>query len=239
MIKRYLPFLMIVAAIFSSCSSEDNNVIDADIEGVNESLLQSYKLSRDASGKYTIDYKLAKNAQANLVKDESTNTNNLHTFETKHAVSNRSVSNSTDLDLDNNQINIDVYQNGEQRKSITVEDENIVLAKGEVNTNFLQTYSVESFGDGQFVLDFKVREGINVNFEYNADENIYEVHLKEGLSNVRNYTKIYNKSDHLPLKIDFVNYIKTDLEVKTDNSYGERAELAYVARRMPRYGTDL
>ncbi|WP_442265326.1 hypothetical protein ACSIGC_13450 [Tenacibaculum sp. ZS6-P6] len=232
MIKRYLPFLMIVATLISSCSTEENDIVNAEVEGVNESLLQSHKISRDASGKYTIDYTLAKNAQANLVKDDATQTTNLHAFESKNALSYKTTSNISDIELQNNKIKLGVFENGEERNSITVEDENIILAKGEVNINFLQTYSVESFGDDQFVLDFTVREGIQVDFKYNSDENIYEVHLKEGPSNGTAFTKLYKKAEHLPLKIDFVNYIK----VVSDNDNLKGKSIAYVERKIPRYG---
>ena len=198
---------MIVATLISSCSTEENDMINADVEGVNESLLQSHKISRDASGKYTIDYTLAKNAQANLVKDDATQTTNLHAFESENALSYKTASNISDIELQNNKIDLGEYENGEHRNSITVEDENIILAKGEINANFLQTYSVEYLGEGEFVLDFTVRQGVTVDFKYNPDENIYEVHLKEGVSNGTSFTKLYKKAEHLPLKIDFVNYL--------------------------------
>ncbi|WP_299712041.1 hypothetical protein [uncultured Tenacibaculum sp.] len=213
MTKRYIPFLMIVATLISSCSTEDNDVLNTEVEGVNKSLIQSQKISRDANGKYTVDYTLAKNAQANLDKDSNADATTLNVFETKNDVVNRNANNSAELDVKNNKLELQVVENGEERRSITVEDENVILAKGEISTNFLQTYSVESFGDGQYVLDFTVRDGVQVEFKYNADENIYEVHLKEGVSKTTSFTKLYNKTEHLPLQIDFVNYLKNDAQV--------------------------
>ncbi|WP_299834571.1 hypothetical protein [uncultured Tenacibaculum sp.] len=221
MTKRYIPFLMIVATLISSCSTEDNDVLNTEVEGVNKSLIQSQKISRDANGKYTVDYTLAKNAQANLDKDSNIDVTTLNVFETKNDVVNRNTNNSAELDLKNDKLELQVVENGEERRSITVEDENVILAKGEVSTEFLQSYSVESFGDGQFVLDFTVRDGVQVDFSYDENTNIYEVHLKEGKANGNKFTKLYKKSETLPLKIDFVNYIKIEtiqsrsLEVST------------------------
>ncbi len=232
MIKRYLPFLMIVATVLSSCSAEDNNPIDLDAEGINPLLIKSQKISRDANGKYTIDYTLAKNVQADVIPNATTNVTTLNAFETKHQISNRNLNNSASLNLKNNTIKLNVIENGEQRRSITVEDEAIVLAKGQVSADFLQTYSVENFGDGQYVLDFTVREGVQVDFKYNADKNIYEVHLKEGAIGETSFTKLYNKSEYLPLKIDFVNFTK----IKNVQSKGSEAvAIEYAKTPNPRF----
>ncbi len=233
MTKRYIPFLMIVATLISSCSTEDNDVLNTELEGVNKSLIQSQKISRDANGKYTVDYTLAKNAQANLDKDSNTDVTTLNVFETKNDVVNRNANNSAELDVKNNKLELQVVENGEERNTITVEDENVILAKGEISTNFLQTYSVEGFGDGQYVLDFTVREGIQVEFKYNADENIYEVHLKEGKSSETNFTKLYNKSEYLPLQIDFVNYLPVSNEEISSRTTSEQEiyTVAYTSQR--------
>lgn len=223
---------MILATVISSCSSEENDVISADTKNTNKSLIKSQKISRDANGRYTIDYTLADNAQANLVKDTETNSNNIHAFESNGTIANRKTNNSNLLELEDNKIKVGVFQNGKVRNSITVEDENIILAKGEVNTNFLQTYSVESFGDGQYLLEFTVREGVVVDFKYNADENIYEVHLKEGIANQTSYTKLYRKSESLSLKIDFVNHIRSNIM-----SRGEEG-IAYIKSRRPKYDSE-
>ena len=223
--RSYLPFLMILSILISACSTEENMP-----ENNDQPLLKSYKLSKDANGRYAIDVDLVEGAYTETYKDETTNTNNIYAYQGE--AGNRSKSSSNTLTLDNNKISVDVYENNVQKNTIWVEDENITLAKGQISPDFLEEYSLEYLGGGEYVLDFKVRNGVMVNFEYNADENIYEVHLKEGASNGLKFTKLYNKSPNLPLRIDFVNYIKLDVEMRTTDE-----AVAYETTRVPRYGT--
>ena len=223
--RSYLPFLMILSILISACSTEENMP-----ENNDQPLLKSYKLSKDANGRYAIDVDLVEGAYTETYKDETTNTNNIYAYQGE--AGNRSKSSSNTLTLDNNKISVDVYENNVQKNTIWVEDENITLAKGQISPDFLEEYSLEYLGGGEYVLDFKVRSGVMVNFEYNADENIYEVHLKEGASNGLKFTKLYNKSPNLPLRIDFVNYIKLDVEMRTTDE-----AVAYETTRVPRYGT--
>jgi hypothetical protein len=215
---------MILSILISACSTEDNMP-----ENNDQPLLKSYKLSKDANGRYAIDVDLVEGAYTETYKDEATKTNKIFAYQGE--VNNRSKTGANTLTLDNNRIEVDVYENNVQKNTIWVEDENITLAKGQISPNFLETYSVEYLGEGEYVLDFDVREGVSVSFEYNADENIYEVHLKDGPSNGKKFTKLYSKSPNLPLRIDFVNYIKLDASFRTTNE-----SVVYETTRMPRYG---
>lgn len=223
--RSYIPFLMILSILISSCSNEDN-ITDNQQQG----LLKSYKVSRDADGRYTIDYDLVEGAYTETVKDAATQSNNIYAFEGNRSAKN---TNLKQLELEDNKLKIGVFENSVQKNSITVEDENIVLGKGEINPNFLQTYSVEFFGEGKYVLDFIVKEGVSPSFVYNDELNIYEVHLKEGTNTgSTSFTKVYTKSPNLPLKIDFVNYIKTNNRSRSDNI--SSSALAYETSRRPR-----
>ncbi len=227
--RSYLPFLMILSILISACSTEENTP-----ENNDQPLLKSYKLSRDANGRYAIDVDLVEGAYTETYKDQTTNTNNIYAYQgDDNKAQSRSASKNNTLTLDNNRIEVDVYENNVQKNSIWVEDENIMLAKGEITHNFLESYSIEYLGGDQYVLDFNVQEGTSVSFEYNADENIYEVHLKEGTTNGTQFTKLYNKSPNLPLKIDFVNYILVNSQARS-----ARSTESYAMTKTPRWGTE-
>ncbi len=228
--KSYLPFLMILSILISACSTEDNMP-----ENNDQSLLKSYKLSKDANGRYSIDVNLVEGAYSETYKDQKTNTNNIYAYQGDDNNSRKSV-NSKELTLDNNRIEVDVFENDIQKNSIWVEDENIKMGKGQISPNFLQSYSLEYLGEGEYVLDFEVRDGISVAFEYNVEENIYEVHLKEGSSNGKQFTKLYSKSPSLPLRIDFVNYILINNQ---NRNIIEKTALSYVKTKMPRIEDDV
>ena len=218
---------MIFCAVISSCSNDENV-----IEDENQALFKSYKVSRDAQGKYSIVYDLVEGTDSEIAKDVSTNSNNVYAYEANIPTQKgKTKLLNQNLKLENNKINIGLFENNEQRKSITIEDENSIKAKGGENSNFLQEYSIEHLGTDEYVLDFKVKEGVNVSFEYNAEKNIYEVHLKEGISQGTSFTKLYSKSSSLPLKIDFVNYVK----VQNRSLPGMESNVSYVETKRPRY----
>ncbi|WP_075341635.1 hypothetical protein [Tenacibaculum agarivorans] len=235
MLNRYIPFLLVLVTALTSCSTDDTPIINES----NQPLLKSYKISRDANGVYTVDYKLADGANGEFIKDVETNTNNFYAYEDAAA---SATTKNANLNLSNKELKLGVFENDAQRRSITVEDENIVLAKGVVSTNYLETYSIEHLGSDEYVLDFTIRDGVNASFEYNADENIFEVHLKEGKSNGTNFTKLYKKSPSLPLRIDFVNYIANKVLASSDKNSSSKSTLytvSYTKKNKPRVSVDL
>ncbi len=224
MIKKYIFPLTLLVSTLISCSNEESTTTNPD----NENLFKSYKISRDAQGKYSIDYNVAEGAYSETSKDISNNTNGVYVFEGNATASKKAFNN---LELENNKINIEVFENNQQRRSITVEDEMIVMNKNSENSAFLTEYSLENLNEDEYILDFKVKEGINVVFDYNDEENIYEVHLKEGLSTGTTFTKVYKRIAGLPLRIDFVNYIKYESQSKSLNQ-----EVSYRLHSRPRIG---
>ncbi|CAL2057333.1 hypothetical protein [Tenacibaculum sp. 190524A05c] len=225
--RSYIPFLMILSILVSACSTEENMP-----ENNDQSLLKSYKLSKDANGRYAIDVDLVEGAYTETYKDEATKTNNIYAYQGDANNAQRSASKNNLLTLEDNKIKVGVFENNVQKNSIWVEDENIMVGRGQISPDFLESYSLEYLGGGEYVLDFNVRQNISVSFEYNADENIYEVHLKEGVSNGTQFTKLYNKSPNLPLRIDFVNYILINSQERNARSTEE-----YAMTRIPRVGT--
>ncbi len=227
MSKRYIPFVMMFALILSSCSSEESTITNEEAP-----LLKTYKISKDAEGRYSINYELNDGAYSEMSKDIAAKSNNINVFEGAKRTNKKE---SNNVALEEGKIKIGVFENNQQRKSITVQDENAVFAKGVDNPDFLESYSIEFLGGNQYVLDFNVKQGICVSFEYNDENNIYEVHLKEGQSHGTSFTKLYTKSENLPLNIDFVNYIEVGTQTKGLNT---NSSIAYQTRTNPRWGTE-
>lgn len=195
--KILKTILAVTILTITSCSS------DANLEETsNETFLKSYKLTRDSQGRYSVDYELKENTSANIIKNIETNTNEIHLFSGKVAVENKQ---SQTLLLENDQLQLGFYENGEKGSGLIVEDDAIALAKGEESEEFLETYSITDLGNDNYQLDFKVKEGISVSFEYNQENEAYEVHLNEGAVKDLTFSKTYIKTQDV-LKIDFINH---------------------------------
>lgn len=198
--KKITPLFLALTIAFASCTSEEKTAFKE------ENLLKSYKIEKDVQGRYSVDYNVNSNVTTEFVKNSTTKENEIYLFTGKNA----NGKNFTEaLLLENNKLKVGFVENNEKRKSLIIEDENIVLAKGQENYEFLNSYSIEDLEDSQYKLKFEVKEGVNVTFEYNEAEDIYEVHLKEGTSNGVEFSKTYNKLPNTPLKIDFVNHINS------------------------------
>ncbi|MCH3882877.1 MULTISPECIES: hypothetical protein [Tenacibaculum] len=182
----------------TSCSN--NESLDNVELGTQGKLLKSYKLQKDVNGRYSIDYTLNDNTTSEVIKSNGTKEIYLYAGEFTGK-----GEKSEELSLENNQLSVDFVEDSQSKTSFVVEDENIVLAKGEKNNQFLQTYSLVSNGDNTFQLDFTVKEGISVEFVYNEKEGAYEINLKEGKTSNDTFTKTFVK-DANDLKIDFINH---------------------------------
>ena len=197
--KLYVGFLALVLAFsFTSCSTNET-----DFETPQEPLLKKAKLKRDASGAYSVDYVVADKTVSDTRKDVSSLTNEFHLskvgFDTKDQY-------REDLTLNDNKLRIGFFDNetGKSMK-LTIEDENITLAKGK-STKYLKTYGLETNNDGTIQLDFEVNDNVSVDFVYNEELAIHEVHLRKGSS----ANKVFSRSLTIPdtgiLKLDFVNH---------------------------------
>lgn len=196
---KKILFLFIALVTLVSCSSNEELHQE-------QNLLKSYKVSKDAQGQYSIDYTTVE-ATVDLVNDLTTKRNEIYLNSAASKNSVESFSNA--LFLDENELKVGIYENNMKRKTITIEDDNIVLAKGGDDIDFLKTYSIENLGNEYYQLSFKVKDGIKVWFEYNEELDVYEIHLQENdsASNLISYTRNFVKTSD-SLKINFVNYIK-------------------------------
>jgi hypothetical protein len=189
---------VVLAFSFTSCSTNDT-----DLEIPQEALLKSYKLSRDASGAYSIDYNVADNTVSDARKDLSSSTNEFHLSKVGYDAK---AQYRNDLTLNDNKLRSGLFDD-EPGKSMkmNIVDENITFAKGS-STKFLKTYGLATNIDGTIQLDFEVNDNVVVEFVYNEELAIHEVHLSKGVS----VDKVFSRSLTIPdtgvLKLDFVNH---------------------------------
>jgi hypothetical protein len=197
--KLSVGFLAIVLAFsFASCSTNES-----DFEIPQESLLKEVKLSRDASGAYSVDYVVADNTLSDVRKSINSLTNEVHLNKVSHDTKDQY---RNDFKLDNNTLRIGFFDNETGKKTkFTIEDENITFAKGK-NGRFLKEYNMSTNADGSVQLDFKVNDNVDAEFIYNEDLAAYEVHLSKGTSSENTFSRTLDIPDIGILKIDFVNH---------------------------------
>lgn len=197
--KLYVGFLAVVLAFsFTSCST---NETDLDIP--QEPLLKKAQLKRDASGAYFVDYVVADKTVSDARKDLNSLTNEFHLSKVAHDTKDQY---REDLTLNDNKLRIGFFDNetGKSMK-LTIEDENITFAKGK-SAEFLKTYGLATNNDGTIQLDFEVNNDVTVDFVYNEELAIHEVHLRKGTSTDKVYSRSLTIPDTGVLKLDFVNH---------------------------------
>lgn len=198
--KLSVGFLAVVLALsLGSCST-----IETDFETPQEPLLKSYKLKRDASGAYSIDYNVADKTESNTHKNLNSLTNEIYLskvgYDTKEQYSN-------DFNLDNNKLNIGFIDEETGKKiNLTVEDENITLAKGNT-TKFLKSYGLTKNSDDSYQLDFEVNNNVTTSFVYNETKARYEIHLAKGEASGKTFSRSMEMPDTGKLNITFVNHL--------------------------------
>lgn len=190
--KFKFPFFLLLILTVVSCSSDEL----AEQE-ITDGLLKSYKLVRDSSGKYSIDYEMKEDTYADVITNLDSNTNEVHLFSGEVTVS---KSQSEALVLEDDKLNIGFYENGIENSFLTLEDDDFILEE-----ELLESYSLTNQGDGFFKLDFKVKEGVAVSYDYNEVLGVYEVYLNEGESKSTEFSKTYIKTNSV-LKVDFISY---------------------------------
>lgn len=197
--------------LFFSCSTEES--ILPEEESTN--LLKSYKVSKDAEGNYSLDFNLNDNGTVEKVVDKVTNTKNFYLYSEGNQISKKLTE---DLVIDGEQLQVGfVDTRSDKSPTVTIIDDNINFAKTD-KKEFLKEYSIEVAEDEEFLLDFTVNEGVDVSFSYNKETDTYEIHLKEGKSVVKKFSRLLEKQEGKLLKFDFINYT----EVESKNYLSER-----------------
>jgi hypothetical protein len=209
--------------VLSSCSNNENLFLE--VEKTNS--LKSYKVKRDASGAYSIEYDLEENRTSQKVINSRTNAKEFYLYQSNFA---ENKTESEELLIDVNKLSISFLDGITHSESnITIKDDPISFAKTNSNSaKMLSKYMFSKNEDGTFHLDFKVMDEVSVDFVYNQELGIYEIHLENGNSNGNDFSQNFEKLAGIPLKIDFVNHIGNNTSAKRSAARGS------TKRRKPR-----
>ena len=199
--------------IFSSCST--NEVLSSEEQSLD--LLKTYTIERDANKAYSLVYDLYDDAQTEVVVDKFTNTNSIYLYASDNESSRKVTQN---LMINENQLIVGfIDTNTDKQTQITITDDDLSLRK-KSEARKLDSYSISANQNGSYTLDFSVPPGVRVDFVFNEELKTYEIHLEEGKSSEREYSKVLEKVDGQPLKFDFVNHNETNLRGKPSEPDG-------------------
>jgi hypothetical protein len=194
---KFLAITALLSLVFYSCTNKDSDIL----ENNQINLLKDFKLEKNAEGLYSLNFNVKENTKVEQFVDASYNEFLLSSSNIK------SKENfSKDLSIEGDQLNISIIDaNVSEKSSLSIIDDNIKLqSKG--SSEMLSSYSVQGNEEGTFDLAFDVSDNVKVSFVYNQAINTYEIHLEEGNSSTNNFSRILEKEEGHPLKIDFVNH---------------------------------
>lgn len=195
--NKFLAILAIVSLVFSSCSSEDSLITE------NQNLKKTYKVKRDATGAYSLDFD--QNTKIDQVLESA---NKTRQYLISSSTSKTEKNNSQELLIDNNKLKIGfIDADTDKKQYISIIDDNISLQRKSDDNNKLAGYSIQSNQDGTFGLDFNVNDNVDVSFVYNEEISTYEIHLEDGAGGESDFSRTLEKEEGKSLKIDFVNHI--------------------------------
>lgn len=201
---KILALSLVATLAFSSCSTEDSMMVQEQ----SSELLNTYQLKRDATGAYSVDVNVNRNVDVRKVKNVTNNTNELYltlpddNFTQKSAV-------QSDLFFNDENFKVDfISANSTNVPSISIFDDNVKFAQ-KSDATFLKEFSVTKNENGTFDLDFKVINNVAVDFVYNDEINVYEIHLEADVKSLGNqkFSRTLEKESGKLLKIHFVNHI--------------------------------
>jgi len=200
--KFSLITLLLITVGFSSCTQEDSTFLE---EPTAQVLLKSFTLNKSTSGDYSLDYQLNNGAASDNVLDAKTNTSNIYLYSSENV--SKSIKNEG-IALKDGELRISFNDTEKHKKhSITVLDEEIKASRSEDDTDlgYLNSYSVTANNDGTFTLDFKVNEWVVVDYIFDADNNVYEIHLTPGEGTQSDFANNFVKDENESMEIAFVN----------------------------------
>ncbi|WP_405608408.1 hypothetical protein [Polaribacter sp. Asnod1-A03] len=194
-----LIILTLSILTFISCSENEDITLEE-----NNILFKSYELKRNLNGEYSIDIKVEDNVNIGKVKNVTNNTNEFYLSDSEF-VSKQNY--GSDLMFDSEKFKIElIADNSNKIPSISIIDDNIVYSE-KSSDDYLKEYSISMNEEGSYDLDFTVKDNVSVDFVYDEESDIYEIHLeKSGKSQENNnYTRTFEKQGDI-LQIDFVNH---------------------------------
>lgn len=200
--KLTLTSLLLSVAISLSSCSKDESPIDSTTQ---TSLYEKVIVQRDASGSYSLDYKLNDGADAEIALDESQNMNDIYLYPTTSDVEKRLFKDLSLNGRDNFKVGINntVTNN---KSVITVFDEDIRFSKT-TKEDHLEKYKMTDNADGTYTLDFTVKDNISVEFVQQND-NQFEIHLNPTTGKVsdKDFSRTFENDQKGSLKVTFINY---------------------------------
>tara|TARA_B110000902_G_C14257445_1_gene568499 strand:+ start:264 stop:968 length:705 start_codon:yes stop_codon:yes gene_type:complete len=189
---------------FSSCSSDEL----LSPEETSEELFKTYQLKRDINGAYSLDINVEDNVSIDKVKNSTNNTNEFHLSSSNSKVAQKSYYGS-DLWFDNDNFRIEyITENSNKTPSISVMDDNVRYNK-KGDDELLKEYSITKNEEGSYDLEFRVKNNTGVDFVYDSENDVYEVHLDPNVTSEGNntYSRTFEKTDGEELlQIHFVNH---------------------------------
>ncbi len=199
--KLSLTTLLIIITLgFTSCTQEDTTIFE---EPSAEALLKSFTLGKDSKGAYSLDYNLNQGASSENVKDKKTNTNNIYLYSSEYQSASRIDQSMT---IQNGELKVTFNDTETEKKStITVLDDDIKMSREDSNES-LESYGITGNGDDTYDLEFTVVDGVAVDFIYDGDREVYEIHLNDDENATQlDFTQTFTKEEGDVLKIEFFN----------------------------------
>jgi len=205
---KFMSAIVIASLIFTSCSKDESLDEVTTLSSGSEQLLKTYTLSKDANGNYSIDYEVSDYTAVDAVKNAETSANEFYLSTGNIATETKSKEN---LIFEDDYLEVGFYGDSSVR-GLVIEDD----ASADEST-YLESYSIQDLGDDTYQVDFTVQDGIAVSFNYNEEEDIYEIHLTSGASATKDFSKTFVVNGGLT-KIDFVNYIGAAKSAKASST---------------------
>ncbi len=192
--------LIVTTLIFTSCTQEDNLLLE---EPTAEDLLKSFDLDVSAKGDFSLGYQLGKGLASDNILDTKANINNINLYLTEGQTQSKQ---SQELYAQDGELNI-VFNNNDQRiKSITILDDEFIKTKSADENELLASYGIAGNGDGTYDLEFVVEDGVSVDYIYDGDRNVYEIHLTEDDNATQaDFIQTFTKEEGVALNIEFNN----------------------------------
>jgi hypothetical protein len=193
--------LFVFTLVFASCTTNENLIEDS---AATLNLLESYTLSKNESGIYAMDYTISDKATSQLIRNKKDNTNDFYLYSSSNQAQKYY---NEEFSITNNELNIGfIDTNSPNQSSIKVIDDNIVFAKGDENDGLLNSYSITKNENKTYDLSFSVNKDVEVDFVFNEELDIYEIHLLKNKGTQVDFTKTFTKKAGNALRIDFVNH---------------------------------
>ena len=196
--------ILMLLLVFSSCTSDE--ILSP--EEKSTTLLKSYTAKRDASGAYYLDVNVGNNVVVDKLQNNDSNTNEIYLSLSDKNTAQKNNFNSEML-FDGDKLKIEfINDNQSNNPSLTILDnDNAKLAqKSGYKKSFLSDYSVSMNENGTYTIDFNVESGVNVDFVFDEENSIHEIHLESGNENETSFSRTLTKEEGMLLNVHFVNH---------------------------------